>query len=59
MEGVSPNQITLMPNCLDDCISAENSVRVIDGFVERLNIASLGFKPGPLLRGVPDMIRAI
>ena len=41
------DQITILPDCLEDYVSAENSVRVIDAFVEQLDIAALGFKAEP------------
>ena len=47
------DQITLMPDCLEDYVSAENPVRVIDTFVDRLNIAALGFKAKPAVEGRP------
>ena len=43
IEGGSRNQITLMPACLDDYIDADNPVRVIDLFVEELDLVELGF----------------
>ena len=44
IEGESRNQITLMPACLDDYIDADNPVRVIDLFVDELDLAALGFE---------------
>lgn len=43
IEGRDRNQIVLFPECLDDYISEENSVRVIDSFVDTLNLKKLGF----------------
>ena len=43
IEGESRNQITLMPACLDDYIDADNPVRVIDLFVDELDLVELGF----------------
>ena len=43
IEGGSRNQITLMPACLDDYIDANNPVRVIDLFVDELDLVELGF----------------
>src|SRR3982075_186254 len=43
VEGVSRGQSTLLPECLDDWIDENNPVRVIDAFVEALNLAELGF----------------
>ena len=44
IEGQDRNQITLFPECIDDYISADNPVRVIDEYVEQLDMEKLGFK---------------
>ena len=44
VEGADRGQSTLLPECLDDWIDENNSVRVIDAFVEALNLAELGFE---------------
>lgn len=41
IEGEDRTQITLLPECLDDYISEDNPVRVMDVFVDQLNLASL------------------
>jgi len=41
--GVDRGQSTLLPECLDDWIDESNPVRVIDAFVDALDLASLGF----------------
>lgn len=41
--GESRNQIMLFPESIDEYISDENSVRVIEVYVEKLNIEELGF----------------
>jgi transposase len=41
--GANRDQITLMPECLDDYVGEDNVVRVIDVFVERLDLGGLGF----------------
>ncbi|MFC0275064.1 transposase, partial [Metabacillus herbersteinensis] len=38
------NQINLLPNSLEDFVSEENPVRVIDAYVDSLNLEELGFK---------------
>ena len=43
VEGADRGQSTLLPECLDDWIDENNPVRVIDAFVEALNLAELGF----------------
>jgi len=44
IEGESRNQITLMPACLEDYIDADNPVRVIDLFVDELDLVEFGFE---------------
>ena len=41
--GLDRAQSTLLPECLDDFIDDSNAVRVIDAFVDALNLAELGF----------------
>ena len=41
--GADRSQSTLLPECLDDFIDESNPVRVIDAFVDALNLAELGF----------------
>ena len=43
VEGADRGQSTLLPECLDDWVGEENPVRVIDAFVDALDLASLGF----------------
>jgi transposase len=43
VEGVDRGQSTLLPECLDDWIDENNPVRVIDAFVEALDLAEVGF----------------
>ncbi len=43
VEGVDRGQTTLFPECLEDWIGEDNPVRVIDAFVEELDLAELGF----------------
>ena len=41
--GSDRTQSTLLPECLDDFIDDSNPVRVIDAFVDALDLAELGF----------------
>src|SRR5271157_5132920 len=41
--GVDRGQSTLFPECLEDWIGEDNAVRVIDVFVEELDLGELGF----------------
>ena len=43
VEGVDRGQSTLFPECLEDWIIEDNPVRVIDVFVEELDLGDLGF----------------
>ena len=43
IEGVDRDQATLFPEFLEDWIDAENPVRVIDAFVDELDLPALGF----------------
>lgn len=44
IEGENRGQLTLFPECIDDYISETNPVRVIDVFVDELDLPKLGFK---------------
>ena len=43
VEGIDRGQTTLFPECLEDWIGEDNPVRVVDVFVEELDLAELGF----------------
>ena len=43
VEGVDPGQGTLFPELLDDFVEEDNAVRVIEAFVEALDLGELGF----------------
>jgi transposase len=43
VEGDDRHQVALLPECLDDFITEDNPVRVIDAFVEELDLQALGF----------------
>ena len=40
---VDQNQVTLLPECLNDYIAHDNPVRVVDAFVDELDLQALGF----------------
>jgi len=44
IEGESRNQSTLFPESLDDYVREDNPVRVIDVFVDELDLVKLGFR---------------
>ena len=43
VEGIDRGQATLFPECLEDWIDEDNPVRVIDAFVDKLDLSRLGF----------------
>jgi transposase len=43
VEGLDRSQTTLFPECLDDWIDEDNPVRVIDAFVDSIDLGELGF----------------
>ena len=43
IEGEDRTQITLLPECLDDYVADDNPIRVVEVFVDQLDLASLGF----------------
>ena len=43
VEGVDRSQTTLFPESLDDWVSENNPARVIDAFVDALDLRDLGF----------------
>ena len=53
IEGEDRNQATLFPERLDDYIAEGSSVRVIDVFIDDLDISGLGFKTEPSDTGRP------
>ncbi len=44
IEGASRSQSTLFPEYLEDWVSEDNPVRVIDVFVDELDLGNLGFE---------------
>ena len=55
VEGAARGQRTLFPECLDDWICDDNPVRVIDVFVNELDLADLGFsRVDPKATGRPS-----
>jgi len=47
IEGTCRTQATLFPDRLDDYIGAENAIRVIDAFIDSLDLSNLGFNTVP------------
>jgi len=44
IQGEQRTQITLLPEMLDDYVTEEHSVRVVDVFIDNLDLQSLGFE---------------
>ena len=53
IEGRDRAQSTLFPERLDEAIDADNPVRVVDAFVDALDLAELGFDVEPEATGRP------
>ena len=43
VEGEDRRQATLLPDCLDDYVTDDNPVRVIEVFIDELELSALGF----------------
>ena len=44
IEGADRTQVSLLPECVEDYVEAENPVRVIEAFVEQLDLRVMGFE---------------
>ena len=54
IEGECRDQVTLLPECLDDFIGEDNPVRVVDAFIDELDLRALGFnRAAPANTGRP------
>ena len=54
VEGEDRTQVTLLPECLDDYVGEDNPVRVIDVFINELDLSGLGFEGmAPAVTGRP------
>src|SRR5664279_3105296 len=43
IEGEDRAQVTLLPECLEDYVGPDNPVRVVEAFVEHLDLRQMGF----------------
>src|SRR5690348_17653222 len=43
IEGQDRGQLILLPECLDDYVEEDNPVRVVEAFIDELDLAALGF----------------
>ena len=53
IEGEDCNQATLFPERIDDYIAEDSAVRVIDAFIDELDLTGIGFKAEPKMLGRP------
>lgn len=44
VEGDNRKQVALLPTCVDDYLGWDNPVRVVDVFVDELDLRDLGFE---------------
>lgn len=44
VEGADRRQVTLLPPCLDDYVAEDNPVRVVEVFIDELDLGALGFE---------------
>ncbi len=51
--GEARSQATLFPERIDDYIDEENPVRVVDAFVDSIDLPALGFNTIPAATGRP------
>ena len=60
IEGQDRHQVTLLPESLDEFIAEDNAVRVVDAFVEELDLPTLGFEgAAPAATGRPSYHPAV
>jgi transposase len=53
VQGEDRRQPALLPSCLDDYVGEENPARVIDVFVDTLDLVAVGFEMMPAATGRP------
>ncbi len=59
IEGSDRSQISLFPECMKDYVAEDNPVRVVDAFVDQLDLSGLGFKRvDPSVAGRPGYYRS-
>ena len=60
IEGEDRTQITMLPECLDDYVAEDNPVRVVEVFVDQLDLLALGFEGAePATTGRPSYHPAV
>ena len=53
IQGEARAQVTLFPEQLDDYVSEDNATRVIDVFIDGIDLSAMGFKTNPAVTGRP------
>ena len=43
VQGEARTQMSLLPECLDDYVSEDNPVRVVEAFIDAIDLERLGF----------------
>ena len=60
VEGLDRGQETLFPETLEDFVDENNAVRVVEGFVEGLDLGTLGFSGvDPKVTGRPTTCKPL
>jgi len=55
IEGEDRNQVSMLPECLEDYVDQDNPVRVVEAFVDQLDLRQIGFQGmDPLATGRPS-----
>jgi transposase len=53
--GADRQQVTLLPECLDDFVTEDNTIRIVDVFINELDLVDLGFEgANPAATGRPS-----
>ena len=55
VEGEDRLQVALLPHCLEDYVTENNPVRVIEAFIDELDLATLGFDGSPRVHRAPSL----
>jgi len=59
IQGESRTQSILLPECVDDYVAETNRVRVVDVFVDELDLGELSFEIEPAVTGRPGYHPAV
>jgi transposase len=55
IEGKDRRRVTLLPDCLEDYVSDDNPIRVVEAFIDELDLKALGFEGvAPAATGRPS-----